>query len=315
MEKPLVSVCVVTYNSAEYILETLESIKVQTYPNIELIVSDDCSTDETVEVCRKWIEKNLTRFIHAKLISSDVNTGVSANCNRGYSIAQGEWIKGIAGDDILFPDCIAQFFELYDGIDDIVGGMMQGFYTNAANEKCYIKQTIPYYSAMIKYKMSTEQQLHHILRANFVAAPTVFMRKEIWERMGGFDENYKMMEDYPFWVKCLSKGYRIGFIDSLVVYYRFGNSLTSSTESFYNLKYYNSLVAFKKEVIYPQIPILDIIYWQNELIESIRYVVLCKWFSNRKSTFSSFINTLIYNMSIMCQIVRIQNTKAKLKFG
>ncbi|MDR0890977.1 MAG: glycosyltransferase [Endomicrobium sp.] len=51
---PLVSVCVITYNSSKYVLETLESIKTQTYQNIELIVSDDCSTDDTVEVCENY---------------------------------------------------------------------------------------------------------------------------------------------------------------------------------------------------------------------------------------------------------------------
>lgn len=58
MEQPLVSVSVITYNSAKTVLETLESIKAQTYQNLELIVSDDCSTDNTVELCRNWIEQN-----------------------------------------------------------------------------------------------------------------------------------------------------------------------------------------------------------------------------------------------------------------
>jgi alpha-1,3-rhamnosyltransferase len=54
-QKPLVSVVIITYNSSKYVLETLESAKAQTYQNIELIVSDDCSTDDTVEKCREWI--------------------------------------------------------------------------------------------------------------------------------------------------------------------------------------------------------------------------------------------------------------------
>ncbi len=51
----LVSIVVITYNSAKFILETLESSKAQTYKNIELIISDDCSTDNTVEICQQWI--------------------------------------------------------------------------------------------------------------------------------------------------------------------------------------------------------------------------------------------------------------------
>lgn len=58
MNNPLVSIQVVTYNAAKTILETLESIKAQTYPPIELIISDDCSRDNTVEICREWVMDN-----------------------------------------------------------------------------------------------------------------------------------------------------------------------------------------------------------------------------------------------------------------
>lgn len=78
----LVSIPVITYNSAKTVIETLDSIKAQTYPNIELIISDDCSTDDTVQLCREWIEKNGERFERTELISVTKNTGVSGNNNR-----------------------------------------------------------------------------------------------------------------------------------------------------------------------------------------------------------------------------------------
>ena len=81
-EQPLVSVPVVTYNSANTILETLESIKAQTYPNIELIISDDCSTDNTIELCLEWLELYKERFTRTEVLTVEKNTGVSANVNR-----------------------------------------------------------------------------------------------------------------------------------------------------------------------------------------------------------------------------------------
>ncbi len=100
-ETPLVSVVLVTYNSAQYVIETLESIKAQTWQQIELIVSDDCSTDKTAELCSNWIDCNKGRFSKTKMITVLQNSGIPANCNRGLRAAQGEWVKIISGDDIL----------------------------------------------------------------------------------------------------------------------------------------------------------------------------------------------------------------------
>ena len=65
---PLVSVIVITYNSSKFVLETLESIYNQTYSNIELIISDDCSSDETINICQNWLYKNKNRFKNIELI-------------------------------------------------------------------------------------------------------------------------------------------------------------------------------------------------------------------------------------------------------
>lgn len=66
---PLVSVSIITYNSSSTILETLDSIYSQSYQNIELIVSDDCSTDNTVEICKKWIDEHKDRFVRVELLT------------------------------------------------------------------------------------------------------------------------------------------------------------------------------------------------------------------------------------------------------
>ena len=67
-EHPLVSVAVIAYNSEKYILETLDSVKEQTYDNIELVISDDCSTDNTVKICRHWASQNAQRFSNIQII-------------------------------------------------------------------------------------------------------------------------------------------------------------------------------------------------------------------------------------------------------
>ena len=105
----LVSISILTYNSSEFIIETLESIKAQTYQNIELVISDDCSTDNTVTLCKSWVKENGKRFANVNILETDHNTGVSANGNRARMACKGEWRKGIGADDKLTPTCIADY--------------------------------------------------------------------------------------------------------------------------------------------------------------------------------------------------------------
>ena len=96
-----VSVVVITNNSVKCIIDTLESVKEQTYKNIELIVSDDGSTDETLTLVKEWLDINEGRFTHNSIVESEINTGITKNCNRGTKVAIGKYIKLIAGDDLF----------------------------------------------------------------------------------------------------------------------------------------------------------------------------------------------------------------------
>ena len=120
MKNPLVSIPIVTYNSATYIIETLESVKNQTYQNIELIVSDDCSTDDTVAKCREWIEINKERFGRAEVLTAERNTGVSTNLNRAEAACKGEWVKFLDGDDLLLPTCVEDYIEYVSAHPEII---------------------------------------------------------------------------------------------------------------------------------------------------------------------------------------------------
>jgi glycosyltransferase involved in cell wall biosynthesis len=80
-KKILVSIVVITYNSSKYILETLESIKQQTYKNLELIITDDCSKDNTVVLCQDWLDVNKHGFIRTKLITTPPNKLPTININ------------------------------------------------------------------------------------------------------------------------------------------------------------------------------------------------------------------------------------------
>lgn len=111
---PLVSFCIVTYNTSKYIEELLECAKNQTYQNLELIVSDDCSTDNTLEIVRNWIAKNGSRFVRTDIVTVDKNTGVAGNKYRAENACRGDYIKSIDGDDLIDADFVEKAVDILE---------------------------------------------------------------------------------------------------------------------------------------------------------------------------------------------------------
>ena len=173
---PLVTIAVITYNSAKYVLETLESIKAQTYQNIELVISDDNSKDDTVHLCSHWINENKSRFFKTKLLTVDKNTGVTGNCNRALFEAEGEWMKDHAADDILLPDAIEKFVLFLDKTPEAkaVFGQIKTFVDNQNREKC-LKDYKIRFSTLGFGRFSTAKLQHRILSRHYIGcAPALF---------------------------------------------------------------------------------------------------------------------------------------------
>jgi len=233
IDNTLVSIIVVTYNSANYVTETLESAKSQRYLNIELIVTDDCSTDNTVEVCRLWMEKNKTRFVNLLVLTTKNNTGIAGNCNRGVKASKGEWIKLIAGDDLLFEDCII------DNLKFVVQNPKAKFVTSKMqniNEKSeYIEQEETNYEAFRKqyYLLSAAKQLKAYSRLPvFLNSPAFFVKREILEAVDYFDEEFKIFDDMCLIYRINGIGEKVFYFDEYTVKYRVHlNSISRSTNS------------------------------------------------------------------------------------
>lgn len=228
--QPLVSVPVITYNSSKFVLETLESIKAQTYQNIELIISDDCSTDNTVELCQKWVEKNKERFVRTQIITSEINTGVSANLNRAEAACQGDWVKGIAGDDLLMPDCIESCvnYAVRHNVTCLFGKIKA--FGSSVQKNMYIENNIFNYSFF--YLSDIEQWRYLIFNKNCVPAATYFYnRSKIIDLGITNDERIPLMEDWPKWINITRSGIKLQLIDKLLVFYRISENSLSTTDS------------------------------------------------------------------------------------
>ena len=245
-DRPEVTVAVITYNSSRTVLQTLESIKAQTYERIRLIISDDCSTDDTIRVCKKWINRNSTRFVSTDIVTVSVNSGVSGNCNRAFDSCQSDYLKMIAGDDCLLPDCIENniSFMLNNPSSVVVFSKMK-FFGSKREVKRYSSYFSPYFFSFFDLP-ADEQHKRLVEVANCLPAPTSFFRaSKVRELDLRFDERVPFMEDWPLWIKLTEKGVRMDFFHKETVCYRVGRGGLYSDGGAVGVNFYKSMLYFK----------------------------------------------------------------------
>lgn len=246
--QPLVSIPVITYNSSKYVLETLESIKSQTYKNIELVVSDDCSSDTTVDVCRNWIEQNNDRFVRTIIVKSSKNTGVSANCNRAEDACNGDWIKIIAGDDILLPNCVEEYVRYVQDNTEAwnVFGKVEVFGGSEQTNQFFSKVIFDYSFFSLTSK---EQYQRLVMKGNCIPASTVFYnRNKVKKQNIRYDEQIPLMEDFPRWILLAKKGEKFNLLDKVTVRYRISDDSISTGNSSSGFKKSQAMVFLKYQL-------------------------------------------------------------------
>lgn len=224
---PLVSIVVISYNSSSYILETLESTKSQNYTNIELIISDDGSKDNTVNLCQIWLKENKNFFTRVEIITVLLNSGIPSNVNRGVNAAKGEWIKLIAGDDILLDSCIHDNVIYVKKNNNINFLFSKPIYINSYSETITSHNSKKFKENDSFYNLTPRKQYLHLLTQNHpINPPTLFFNKNVVDGIGGFDESFKN-EDFPFYLKITKLGYKLFFLNQDTIKYRIHSSSIS----------------------------------------------------------------------------------------
>lgn len=285
IDNPLVSIVVLAYNSENTILETLVSLKKQTYKNIEIIVADDASKDNTIDVVEKWAYKN-KQYVKISYFTSAVNKGIPENMNKGVFMAKGEWIKIIAADDILLHDCIENNLNYINNNNEIINFLYSDLikFTVDENNKERILDSSSARSYMLYLsKYDSEKQYKKLLRKDILLSPTLFFRKKIYEKLGGADLSIKTIEDWPLRLKITKAGEKLFFLDKKTVKYRIHNSVSNKVNEVYKINQYKIVCNLKKKLCYPNIPKYDIFYWVSELSSRIKFLIITKFMKNRPS--------------------------------
>ncbi|KHS90848.1 hypothetical protein RC86_12510 [Pectobacterium brasiliense] len=253
MNKKPVSVAVISFNSSSTILETLNSILSQSYgaENIELIISDDGSKDHTVDVIKSWLKANESFFKRVRLIANSINRGVPKNCNLAWKTATCDWIKTIAGDDILLVNCLELNVNEANKKPDVavIFSLMDGFFVNNLNDKVLKITYPPKYQQNILLS-SVGKQLKYLKYGDISGAPTAFINNKKLIDINYADERMQLIEDLPMWYNFVRSGYKLHFFPEKTVLYRMdGDSITNSKSRLININFINDLISVDKYII------------------------------------------------------------------
>lgn len=255
-ETQIVTVAVITYHSAATVLETLDSIFNQSYgaDNIELIISDDGSKDNTVQVINDWLTQYQVQFHSVKFFANKINGGISKNCNVAWKAATSEWIKTIAGDDVLMPNCLTDNIQYVTEHKSeniaVLFSTMQSFKVT----ECGLKQnlsTLPTVHAQKFFKLSALKQFQYLQRQGISGAPSAFINREKLVSVGFADERFPMMEDHPLWFNLCQAGYQLKFMNTMTVLYRIADSVSNSKSRLINIRYINEIIAVEETLVIP----------------------------------------------------------------
>lgn len=186
MSKPLVSVITPSYNQAEYLEATIQSVLAQNYPEIEYLIADGGSTDGSVEIIEKYAS-------HLSWWVSEKDEGQASAINKGMANAKGEFVAWLNSDDLYLPGAVEQAVKSFQDYPQAV--MVYG---NAI--------TIDAAGAPLKELVFSNWGLEDLIGFRIICQPAVFMRREAYQEVGGLDLNYHFMLDHQLWIRIASLG-------------------------------------------------------------------------------------------------------------
>ena len=191
MKAPKVSIICLCYNQAQFVKQALDSVLAQSYTNIELIIVDDASPDNSQEVIQHWIDnKGEVTFLPFK-----ENVGNTRAFNQGLKLASGQYVIDLSGDDLLCPNRVeaqVAFFEkqksnvgvIYSDVEYIdEQGQSLHTHFSESNRKAYIGDVF-----------------EKLIDTYFVPPPSMMMRMEVLKALDGYDEELAY-EDFDFWIR------------------------------------------------------------------------------------------------------------------
>lgn len=218
----LYTVVITHYNQMKYIYEAIDSVLMQDYPNIELIITDDNSKKFREKEILKYIEKHKNQNIkNYFIIRNDLNVGTVKTLNRAIKQSSGDYIQFFAADDALYNKrVISKFVKELDSSKELII-TTQCYMCGKSLEDKKEKYVFSEYAKSLNTKSAYEQYLAISDSCMYGSGATAY-NKKIFSELGLFYERYKLVEDWSFYLIATLNGYKIKYVDFVSFLHRTG---------------------------------------------------------------------------------------------
>ncbi len=219
--RPLVSVVLPTYNGARYLAESVQSVIAQTFQDWELIIVDDCSTDETPQIIEHFVQQDP----RIRSIRHETNRKLPAALNTGFADARGEFFTWTSDDNLFARSALSEMYDLL--VDQPATDVVYCDLTIIDSEG-NVTGTRPLCS------------IERIVYGNIVGACFMY-RRAVHHALGGYDEDFYLAEDYDFWLRAATQ-FRLAYLNRNLYFYRsHGQSLSTTRAADVGLVMYRAL--------------------------------------------------------------------------
>jgi glycosyltransferase involved in cell wall biosynthesis len=219
---PKVSVIVPIYNQAPFICETVDSVLSQDYEDIELVLSDDGSTDGTSQILRRYEERDPGRV---KVVASESNMGIAAAFNRGLDAHSGEYIAWLGGDDMMLPGKLRHQVAVLEARRDVIGCCHDAEVFDSSSGEIYGRFTEVYNGR----RGVREGGVELLLDPTYLILPSTMMVRSSAVEDLRFDPRVRVVNDWLFDIELFQRGRVAGLDDVLARYRRHDRNATSQT--------------------------------------------------------------------------------------
>jgi Predicted glycosyltransferases len=278
-ESKLVSVIIVTYYNTKGIFDTLDSILKQTYPQIEIIISDDGTPgfDESVSLISDYInERNIGNVRNVIINTIKTNVGTVKNVNSVIPMASGKYIKALAAEDCFAcVDALEKYVAYMENSDVLIAFAKMRGVTLSGKYFDELQACESDYELLKKYSIKELQ--NRLFKRNFLPAPAWIAKRELFEEYGLFPEDTRLIEDYPYWIYLTMHNVQFGFIDNILVNYRLSGMSSGGS---YSEMFMQDMFIIYDKYIFPydhRFGILQPVYNQLKRMGLNFYMIKAKW--------------------------------------